>query len=344
MAAKKKIIIFGATGNVGSYLLKYALEYFNQTDYEIIASGRRQTDFFSKRGVPYYSVDLTCKSDFAKLPTKGVYAVILLSGMLPAYMRGYEPQLYIDSIITGGYNVLEYCRVNHIDRILYSQTIFDFSAYPHNLLLKANAPQKYKYTGDHVMYVIAKNAMLDMMEHYYQQYGLKKFVFRFPSIYSYTPDPYYYQDGVRTKRPLWIMIEKAQKGEPIEIWGDGKYAKDMVHVYDCSQMICRAVEANLEHGIYNVGTGHPVTMEEQVRTIVDVFSPADHRSEISYLPNKVCWGGFLMDISNAVFDLGYQPQYDCRRILEDFKYEMQVQRFRELRCGTVEKSIHSMER
>ena len=47
----KKIILFGATGNVGSYMLKYMLEYFNLNEYEIIASGRRKTDFFDKRGI-----------------------------------------------------------------------------------------------------------------------------------------------------------------------------------------------------------------------------------------------------------------------------------------------------
>ena len=56
---KKKIIIFGATGNTGSYLLEYALNFFNKEEYEIIASGRRETTFFSKRGIPYYSVDIT---------------------------------------------------------------------------------------------------------------------------------------------------------------------------------------------------------------------------------------------------------------------------------------------
>ena len=34
----KKIIIFGATGNVGSYVLKYAREYFNPEEYEVIES------------------------------------------------------------------------------------------------------------------------------------------------------------------------------------------------------------------------------------------------------------------------------------------------------------------
>lgn len=55
----KKIIIFGATGNVGSYVLKYAREYFNPEEYEVIASGRRRTDFFEKQGIPYYSVDIS---------------------------------------------------------------------------------------------------------------------------------------------------------------------------------------------------------------------------------------------------------------------------------------------
>lgn len=45
---KKKIIIFGATGNTGSYLLEYALNFFNKEEYEIIASGRRETTFFPK--------------------------------------------------------------------------------------------------------------------------------------------------------------------------------------------------------------------------------------------------------------------------------------------------------
>ena len=32
----KKIIIFGATGNVGSYVTKYAAQFFKEKDYEVI--------------------------------------------------------------------------------------------------------------------------------------------------------------------------------------------------------------------------------------------------------------------------------------------------------------------
>lgn len=327
---KKKVIIFGATGNVGSYLFKYATEYFDGAEYEIIASGRRKTDFFSKRGFQYYPIDLTKQEELDVLPTENVYAVMLLASEIPSYMDNYDARKYIDSIIVGGYNVLEYCRKNHVDRILYTQTVFDISLYPHEILAPDLKPN-FSYTGDHAMYVISKNTMLEMMKHYWQEYGLKKFVFRLPTIYSYSPYPYYFPKGIKTKRPVYTMIEKALKSEPLEIYGDGSYAKDMVHVYDFSQELCKAIEANIDGGLYNIGTGIPVTIEEQIRTIVDVFSPKDNPSPIIYRKDKTCCGGFLMDITNAKQELGYEPQYNCRALFEDYKYEMSINRFAELR-------------
>ena len=38
-----------------------------------------------------------------------------------------------------------------------------------------------------------------------------------------------------------------------------------------------------------------------------------------------------MDITNAKKELGYEPQYDVHRLFEDYKEEMKVNRFAELR-------------
>lgn len=62
----KKIILFGATGNVGSYMTKYMSEYFAGTEYEVIASGRRETKVFDQFGIDYCSVDITDKKAFKK--------------------------------------------------------------------------------------------------------------------------------------------------------------------------------------------------------------------------------------------------------------------------------------
>lgn len=87
----KKIIIFGATGNVGAYVHKYACEYFKGR-YEVIASGRRQTNFFEKQGQKYVSVDISRAEEFDKLPQEDVYAVIDLAAQIPSYMKGYQPE------------------------------------------------------------------------------------------------------------------------------------------------------------------------------------------------------------------------------------------------------------
>lgn len=329
---KKKIIIFGATGNVGSYVWKYALDFFNPEQYEVIASGRRETDFFAKQGFPYYSVDLSNTADFEKLPTENVYAIIYLAAQIPSYMKGYAPEKYIQSNIIGAYNVLEYCRKVHADRILFSTTVFDVSlSVKDGVALKPDTPYNFSYKGDHAMYVITKNTAIEFLKHYHAEYGLKYFIFRFPTIYSYSPYHYYHPNGIKTLRPLYRMIDLAKKGEPIELWGDPNYSKDMVHVYDCAQMICKAALADRETGFYNVGTGIPVTLQEQIETIIKVFSPKDHPSQIVYRPDKPCGGGFLMDIQNAKEELGYEPQYDCLRLFEDYREEMKIDRFLELR-------------
>ncbi|OPX50371.1 NAD-dependent epimerase/dehydratase family protein [Clostridium thermobutyricum] len=328
----KKIIIFGASGNIGSYFTKYCKEYFNNKEYEIIASGRKETAIFDKIGIKYISVDITKESDFEKLPKNDIYAIILLAAKIPSYMDVYNPKEYLESNIIGAFNVLEYCRKVKADRILYTQTTFDISEYfGENVVLKPELDKKFSYTGDHAIYVISKNTAIDLIEHYHQEFGLKKFIFRLPTIYNYSSYHYYYPDGVKKKRPIYIMIENAIKGKPIELWGNPKYSKDMVHVYDFSQMLCKAIEVDRKSGMYNVGTGNPITLEEQIKTIIDVFSPIDKKSEIIYKPEKPCGGGFLMDISNAKEELGYEPVYNCRKLFEDYKKEMEINRFKELR-------------
>ena len=327
----KKIIIFGATGNVGSYVLKYSLEYF-KSKFEIIASGKRKTDFFEKKGVTYYSVDISKPEDFNVLPRENVFAVVYLAAQIPSYMNGYHPDAYVKSNILGAYNVLEYCRQVHADRILFSTTVFDISLYAKpGVVLKPDLPYNFSYKGDHAVYVITKNTAREFMKNYYAEYGLKYFIFRFPTIYSYSPYQYYHPNGIKKMRPVYTMINRAIKGEPIELWGDPNYSKDMVHVYDCAQEICKAIEVNKEYGVYNVGTGVPVTLQEQIEAIIDVFSPENNRSEIIYCPEKPCGGGFLMDVTNAKEELGYEPKYDVHKLFENYKEEMKVNRFAELR-------------
>lgn len=332
---KKKIIIFGATGNTGNYLVKYASSFFDKEHYEIIATGRKSTNVFESMDVPYYQVDINKESDFNVLPKDNVFAVILLAAKIPSYMNNYDPKEYLTTNILGAFNVLEFCRKNNVDRILYTQTVFDISlSVVEGKKIDPYTPKSFSYKGDHAMYVISKNTAQELIKHYHEEYGIKSFIFRLPTIYNYSPYQYYFPNGIKTLRPVYQMINNAIEGKDIELWGDPNYSKDMVHVYDFSQMLCKAVLTDRNEGIYNVGTGIPVTMQEQIETIIEVFGDKN-KSKIVYKPEKKSGGGFLMDIENARTELGYQPEYTCKKLFENYKEEMAKNTFAELRLNSV---------
>lgn len=320
----KRVIVFGATGNLGAHISVH----LHKLGYDVIPVGHRKNDngFFSEYGMPYYSVNIENEKDFEQLPQENIYAVLHFAGMLPAVMSGFSATPYIQSIIQGTLNVLEYTRKVGAERILFPQTLFDI----HHLFgtkvpIPADA-QRQVPEGDHWMYVIAKNAACDMIEHYYKEYGIKRFIIRLSRIYLYHPNPYTYTDGKKVLVSDRALIYKAIKGEPIEIWGDPNRLLETISIYDFLQIIEKALEANVDGGIYNVGSGG-TTLEERVRGIVDVFCPKDKISEITYCPEKQNSTQFVLDIKKTVFELGYEPKYSWHDYLLKFKEEMETQPF-----------------
>lgn len=319
---KKKIVVFGASGDTGHYFVKYFCNHYSGDDFEIIASGMRDIHDFDSIGVRYVAVNITNIADFAKLPYEDIYGVVDLAGIMPARMKGYDPYKYINVNITGNLNILEYCRKTHADRILFAQSFGDIKSYAEkDPILTVNMPRKFSYTTDHTIYVMTKNFAVDMIENYHQQYGLKRFIFRLPTIYLYSPEDHYYVDGVRHKIGYRILIDKAINGEPIQVWGDPNRKKDMVYVKDFCQMLYKALFVNLSEGYYNVGTGIGISLLDQIKGIVDVFC-GKKKSHISFAPNMPNAPQYIMDITPAVNDLGYKPEYDYISMLKDMKREM----------------------
>lgn len=318
----KKILVFGASGDTGHYFIEYFLSQNNHDGYEAIAIGTRDTNYFQKIGVPYFKVDITDKKSFDKLP-KDVYAVVDLAGVMPARMKGYDPYKYINVNITGNLNILEFCRINHVDRILFAQSFGDIKNYSEqDPILTVKMARNFSFTTDHTIYVMSKNFAVDMIENYHEMYGLKRFIFRLPTIYLWSPIDYYYVDGIRRQIGYRTLIDKAIKGETIEVWGNPMRKKDMVYVKDFCQMLYKALFVNLEEGYYNVGTGIGTTLLDQIKGIVKVFS-AEKKSRIVMAPDKPNAPQYIMDITPAVNDLGYKPKYDYISMLKDMKKEMQ---------------------
>lgn len=321
----KKILVFGASGDTGRYFVNYFLDNYVGNEYQIIALGTRDTDYFNAIGVEYIKIDITNEQDFENLP-KDVYAVVDLAGLMPARMKGYNPYKYIDVNINGNLNILEFCKENNVDRILFAQSFGDIKDWAEKgLTLKADMPRNFSFTTDHTIYVMSKNFAVDMIENYHQMYGIKRFIFRLPTIYLYSLVDHYYVDGEIRKIGYRILIDKAIKGEDIEVWGDASREKDMVYVKDFCQMLYKALFVDRSEGYYNVGTGIGTSLLDQIKGIVKVFSKEGNKSKITLRPDMPNAPKYIMDIEPAVKELGYKPQYDYISMLQDFKSEMEKQ-------------------
>lgn len=318
----KKILIFGGTGDTGQYFMQYCLEQ-NNSDYELVIIGTRKSMDNKAQGVKYIQLDITVKEDFKKLP-HDIYAVVHLAGFMPARMEGYNPEKYININSIGTLNILEFCRINKVNRILYAQSFGDIKKHlDHTYILTPEMERNFSFKGDHAIYVMSKSLAVDLIKNYHEEYGIRAFIFRLPTIYLYSPIDTYYVDGLERKIAYRELIDRAINGDSIEIWGDPKRKKDIVYVKDFAQMLYKALGVNREYGIYNVGTGIGTSLEDQIKGIVKVFSNPEKESKILYKPEKNNAPEYVMDITSARNELGYEPLYNYEEYLKDFKYEME---------------------
>ncbi len=323
----KTVVVFGATGGIGVYLVSDLLS----AGYDVVAVGRRLSDngYFESIGAKYVSINIEKPIDRNLLPAH-VFAVVHLAGAMPARMKGYKPSQYIDSIMKGALNVLDYAVSAEADRIIYSHSISDISyAYGTTQGMDETIPGKFTPNDDHSVYSICKMAAVNLVEHYFYKHGLKRFIIRIPNVYIYHPDPYFYVDGERQWQNYRLVIEKATKGDDIEIWGDPNKVRDMLYIKDMTGMMMCALVANVDGGIYNAGTGIGTSLEDQIRGIVNVFDE-ERQSSVTYHPDKPSLVQYVMDVTKAKNELGYKPRYGYYEYLHDFKKEMKANRFKTL--------------
>ena len=327
----KKILVFGATGNIGAYLVDYLNSKFENTEYKIVAVGRKNTNFFSKMGIEYLRININNDEDLKKLPRENVYAIVNLIGILPAYLEKYDPFAYVETNICGALKLMEYARDISVNRVLYTQTWAVQGGYwGKKEVLSPNDPKKLIYKGDHAFYCITKNMIEETMEYYKEEFGVKNFVFRLPNVYLYHPHKTYYVNGIEKKVSYRYMIDLASRGEDIELWGNPNAFKDILYIKDLCQMMYKAILVNNSGGIYNAGTGIKTTLQEQIEGIIEIFNPAEKKSNIIYEPLKSTFDSFVMDISNIKEDLGYEPEFTYIDYLRDYKKEQELRRFDKL--------------
>jgi UDP-glucose 4-epimerase len=321
------IILIGGSSFIGVYTAAAFAEAGN----EVVATGRtdKVKPFYDSLGISYIKLDLEQAGDFDRLPTSNVEGVVLLAGLLPAnatvdLIDQENADEYIKVNTLGTYNALEYCRKNHISKLISTTSYAEVSgAFGRGDCITEEEPISFLPYGDHAAYIISKLAARRLMDYYNHQHGLSSATFRLPPVYGVGPHGGLFENGRYRKSGLQIFIDKAMTGEEISVFGDKNAGRDVVYVKDVADAFVRIMSAEQAKGLYNITSGRIVTLEEQARVIADVFSEADRKSKIVYQPEKD--NGiktYLFDISKAVTDFNYMPGFaDFQTMMEDYKAE-----------------------
>jgi len=329
------VIVVGATGFIGHYTTKYLREQ----GVEVLATGRnkKNSKLLEKMGAKFVEFDMTKEEDIQKLPTENVEGVIILAGLLPAnsktdISRDENAADYFKINTIGVINILEYCRKNGIKKVISTCSYADvFNSWRAGYAIKETEPRGYKFTGDHAVYVMSKNAATDVIEYYNQQHGMQGATFRLPPVYGVGPHSVIYVNGKYYKSGIQTFIENAKEGKNIEIWGDPHLSRDIIYVKDVARAFYLALKSDKTNGLYNMTSGVPLDLEDQVKSIIEVFSK-DKKSKIVYRPEKQNnTPSFLFDMTKAKEDFGFVPEYrNYKDIMIDYKKELESGEWNEL--------------
>jgi len=163
-------------------------------------------------------------------------------------------------------------------------------------------------------YAIAKIAGVKLCESFNRQYGTR-FVSAMPTN-LYGPNDNY---DLENSHVLPALLRKAHEAKlrgdaTMEVWGSGRPRREFLHVEDMADAVILMMERGLTDGLYNVGSGTDVTIEELARTIVDIVG---FRGELKFDPSRPD-GTMqkLLDIGR-IRALGWQPRFDLRTGIAD---------------------------
>jgi UDP-glucose 4-epimerase len=325
---KKKILVFGAAGFIGTYLIDELLKQ----NYEIVASDISTIgeEYYREQNILYIPVDITNKNDFEKLEKTQYDAIIHLAALQPAnYGANYTPHDYININVIGTLNILEFCRKNKATKIIYASSHRNTSGlWYKNIAIKEEDGRSQQYEGEYSMFSISESTAQDCVEYYRANYDLKGIIFRLPPVYGFGPHLEIFKNGKPIKTGFQTFIENAMNCKPLEVWGDINIGRDIIYVKDVVAAFIKALNNEKAGGLYNITSAYHLTLKEEVETIAKVFWGDKTKPVLIMKPEKAhTMDSFVYDNSKAKNDLAWTPQYNFEMMLYDYKKELDINKF-----------------
>ncbi|MFC5652886.1 NAD-dependent epimerase [Paenibacillus solisilvae] len=231
-----------------------------------------------------------------------------------------NPRAYVDSNLIGFVNILEACRHNQIEHLIYASSSSVYGA-------NTQMPFSEKHNVDHPvsLYAATKKANELMAHTYSHLYRLPTTGLRFFTVYGPwgRPDMAYY-----------LFTKAILNNEPIKVYNHGNMKRDFTYIDDIvdgiRKLIGKKAEPNADwdssnpdpststapYRIYNIGNNKPVELNHFISVIEKKLNKTAIKEYLPMQPGDV--HETYADVDDLVNDIDFKPQTSIEEGLDKF--------------------------
>ena len=320
----KKYLITGAAGFIGFFLSKRLLELGarvagldNLNDYYDVRLKDARLEILNKYDNFEFIKGSIADKNLVNETFKEFKPDIVVNLAAQAGVRYSieNPDVYIESNLIGFFNILEACRHNPVEHLLYASSS---SVYGANKKVPFSTDDK---VDNPVSLYAATKKSNELMAHCYSKlYGIPATGLRFFTVYGPMgrPDMAYFS-----------FTQKILKGETIKIFNNGDMYRDFTYVDDIVQgienMLCNPPEKNddgVRYKVYNIGNNQPEKLMDYIACLEKALSKVYGREIVAkkeFLPMQP--GDVprtYADVSDLVRDFDFKPNTPVQDGLDKF--------------------------
>jgi len=313
-----KILVTGAAGFIGFHTTRKLLArghevvgLDNLNDYYDVNLKLGRLALLQKLpNFRFVKLDLVDREAMASLfATERFARVIHLAAQAGVRYSLSHPHAYVDSNVTGTVNVLEGCRHNGVEHLVFASTS---SVYGMN----TNMPFSPHRGVDHPLslYASTKKAGELMCHNYAALFNLPVTALRFFTVYG---------PWGRPDMALFLFAKNILAGQPIDVFNHGHHKRDFTFVEDIAEGVVRACEkvaqpnpdwdgnnpdpatSRAPFRIYNIGNNQPVELLRYIEVLEDSLGMKAERNLLPLQPGDV--PDTFADVQDLVRDVGYRP-------------------------------------